>query len=186
MIADIEFQGNTLVIVDSNNCKIAYIIMGDGQYLFHTSDTVKIRKNGRIEVYNDRGCLLRTEQAEIMEIEVKDIVRYNEGWLALMSFYAQGTDWYLGLPAYRSKIEASLAGQKMLEKIQEPFMNIKLVDVVRYNNGYLGIFSFYAQGTTWYIPMPLHRSQIDASRKREGMFSLYSDFWSSLFGLFGI
>ena len=61
MIADIEFQGNTLVVIDSNNCKIAYINMGDGQYITHNSDTVKIRKNGRIEVYSDRGCLLRTE-----------------------------------------------------------------------------------------------------------------------------
>ena len=52
-----------------------------------------------------------------MDLDVEDVVRYNEGWLALMSFYAQGTVWFLGLPAYRSQIEASIAGQKMLEKI---------------------------------------------------------------------
>lgn len=52
-----------------------------------------------------------------MNFDVKDIVRYNEGYLAILKFFAKGTDWYLGLPAYRDQISANLAGQKMLRNL---------------------------------------------------------------------
>ena len=47
----------------------------------------------------------------------KDLIRYNSGWLALMSFYAKGTEWTMSFPAYRTQIDAVLAGQKMLDRL---------------------------------------------------------------------
>lgn len=42
---------------------------------------------------------------------------------------------------------------------------IEVHDIVRYNTGYLAILKFNAKGTTWYVPMPVERSAIDASLK---------------------
>lgn len=39
----------------------------------------------------------------------------------------------------------------------------KIVDVIRYNEGYLTIVSFEAKGTTWYAPVPCTRDQISAN-----------------------
>ena len=48
------------------------------------------------------------------QFDVRDVIYYTKGWLAIITFYAKGTSWYLGVPCFRSQIEASLAGQKML------------------------------------------------------------------------
>ena len=39
----------------------------------------------------------------------------------------------------------------------------KIVDVIRYNEGYLTIVSFESKGTTWYAPIPCTRDQISAN-----------------------
>lgn len=49
--------------------------------------------------------------------DVRDVIRYNEGWLAILSFFAKGTTWYVGVPCFRSQIEANLAGQKLMRMI---------------------------------------------------------------------
>lgn len=54
---------------------------------------------------------------EAINIDVEDIIRYNQGYLAIMKFSAKGTQWYAPIPVYRSKIEANLAGQRMLQKM---------------------------------------------------------------------
>lgn len=55
---------------------------------------------------------------EAISIDVHDIVRYNEGYLAILKFQAKGTQWYVPLPAERSAIDASLKGQKLLRTIR--------------------------------------------------------------------
>jgi hypothetical protein len=51
--------------------------------------------------------------------DVRDIIRYNTGWLAILFFRAKGTDWYLGVPCYRDQISANLAGQKLLRMLDQ-------------------------------------------------------------------
>jgi hypothetical protein len=55
---------------------------------------------------------------EAVSIEVHDIIRYDAGYLAILSLSAKGTTWYIPLPAERSAIDANLKGQKLLRKIQ--------------------------------------------------------------------
>lgn len=55
---------------------------------------------------------------ESINIEIQDIVRYNTGYLAIVKFNAKGTTWYVPLPAERSAIDASLKGQKLLNRLQ--------------------------------------------------------------------
>lgn len=57
-------------------------------------------------------------KSETVSIDVHDIVRYNSGYLAILRFSSKGTTWYVPLPAERSAIDASLKGQKLLNKIQ--------------------------------------------------------------------
>ena len=48
-------------------------------------------------------------------------------------------------------------------------INMELHDIIYYGSGYLGILKFQAKGTTWYAPLPLERSAIDANLKGQKM-----------------
>jgi hypothetical protein len=51
--------------------------------------------------------------------EVKDIIRYNAGFLAILFLKAKGTSWYFGVPCFRDQISANLAGQKLLRMLDK-------------------------------------------------------------------
>ena len=55
---------------------------------------------------------------EAINLDVSDIIRYNEGYLLIATMYASGTQWYIPFPVYRTKIDANLAGQKLLSRIK--------------------------------------------------------------------
>lgn len=51
----------------------------------------------------------------------------------------------------------------------------KIVDVIRYNEGYLTIVSFESKGTTWYAPVPCTRDQISANLDGQATLRLSPD-----------
>jgi hypothetical protein len=39
---------------------------------------------------------------------------------------------------------------------------MQVLDVVRYNEGWVSIFTFQAKGDTWYIAIPAERTKVEA------------------------
>ena len=46
--------------------------------------------------------------------ELRDVIRYNSGWLAILSFSAKGSTWYVPVPVHRTHIDGIIQGQSML------------------------------------------------------------------------
>jgi hypothetical protein len=54
---------------------------------------------------------------EADNFSVVDVIRYNSGYLLIVAVSAKGTTWYLPFIAERTLVDATMRGQKLLNKI---------------------------------------------------------------------
>lgn len=54
---------------------------------------------------------------EAVNFEFVDCIRYNSGYLLILMVQAKGTSWFIPLIAERTRVDAIMRGQKLLDKI---------------------------------------------------------------------